>query len=339
MQDNNRTFNFPSGVKLPFALRKKVEEERAKVRADSQTTKDEYKFMTAVEPPGDSANATLSDDLVGRVFSSEDLEKRIWKATVAMVELQKQVHRGEETYYDETFNHGNIFKGWEGFLDAKDVGNSDGIGGRRVPADFRWFSSSCRSVNRSPRPSPLTVTSQSTEVDAQSRTTNDNNAPMTLSSASPDIATNIQSNAQSSLPAHDPTIADIPPGTQPQRAIEVSAETAAPDKASATDTLGLTNEQGNKRPPDTILEQKIPKKKKLNDVGNMENKDESAMKREAAETSAAVTLGGGSASIREDTKEKDPSKSAPSEARQSKKSPSQPTEKRGRGRPKRKVES
>ncbi|KAL3910776.1 MAG: hypothetical protein SGARI_001961 [Bacillariaceae sp.] len=83
-----------------------------------------------------------------------------------MVQIQQQLHRGEEVYFEDTHQHGNIFKGWESFVDAKyDVGGmgmgmlSSSRGGeeaapavmgppRRIPLDSRWFSSSCESVSK-----------------------------------------------------------------------------------------------------------------------------------------------------------------------------------------------
>ena len=44
-----------------------------------------------------------------------------------MVELQKQIQRGEETYYEETQAHGSsLYRGFETFIDARDVGTLSG---------------------------------------------------------------------------------------------------------------------------------------------------------------------------------------------------------------------
>lgn len=162
MKSSNEHFNFPSGVQLPFILRQKVQQARAKAAQEAQSTTDssitsgagsgeqppKNKFMTAMIPGGGgmaahySARAPLSAELLDRAFSTRDLETLIIKSSVALAEVQKQIHRGEEAYYEETFSHGNIFKGWEGYLDAKDVsaassssnsGPTSGSGSRRVP--------------------------------------------------------------------------------------------------------------------------------------------------------------------------------------------------------------
>ena len=64
-------------------------------------------------------------------MTSQQLESFLWKANGALTDVQKQIFKGEETYYEETFSHGNIFRGWEGYLDAKQESSesSSGAGG------------------------------------------------------------------------------------------------------------------------------------------------------------------------------------------------------------------
>jgi hypothetical protein len=73
-----------------------------------------------------------------------------------LVDIQKQIHRGEEAYYEETNNRGNLFRGWDTFVDSKEIGivNATSVpqGTRRIPADYRWFASSCKSLSRPARP-------------------------------------------------------------------------------------------------------------------------------------------------------------------------------------------
>ena len=81
-------------------------------------------------------------------------------------------HTRHISYYEETYSHGNLFRGWDAFVDAKDVGVKDATGAsRRVPADTRWFSGSCRSISRNSRPPPL-VRSLQTSGPRPSSTTN-----------------------------------------------------------------------------------------------------------------------------------------------------------------------
>ena len=141
-----------SGVQLPFILRQKVREAQAKAAqeaADGSSTKSQDKFMTARMDPVPSSTGESSTNPTGtttttttlslqstdnsnidhdRVFTSHLLETLLMKSEVALVEVQKQIYRGEEAYYEETFSHGNVFKGWEGYLDAKES-SASGSGG------------------------------------------------------------------------------------------------------------------------------------------------------------------------------------------------------------------
>ena len=99
-------------------------------------------------------------ELSNRVFTASELEECIRKTQTTMFEIQKQLHRGEEIYYEDTYNHGSIYKGWDAFVDMKDIGTSSASGSvgtqtssiRRVPADSRWFSTSCGSISRTQFP-------------------------------------------------------------------------------------------------------------------------------------------------------------------------------------------
>ena len=125
-----------SGVQLPFILRQKVREAQAKAAQEAGIDTNEDKFMTAKLDlsTGESSTSTLTstDHTIDhdRVFTSHHLETLLMKSEVALTEVQKQIYRGEEAYYEETFSHGNLFKGWEGYLDAKESASSgSGSGG------------------------------------------------------------------------------------------------------------------------------------------------------------------------------------------------------------------
>lgn len=102
-------------------------------------------------------------DLSNRIFTVSELEGYIFEMKQKMVEIQGQIYRGEEIYYESTYSHGSLFKGFDGFesCPTKDVtAPSDGpsfIQTRRVPADCRWFSASCKSVPRSAHSSQFTT--------------------------------------------------------------------------------------------------------------------------------------------------------------------------------------
>lgn len=156
------------------------------------------------EPPPSYANISLDPSAI---FTTSEIEQKLAKANAALIEIHKQLHKGEELYFQDTDHHGNLYKGWDAFIDSKadhlgigfanldgdgsngsgaGVGMMDrimgdhsriGIGGgglgsmsgtgnkasggfmnqghsgpspptRRMPADYRWFSSSAYSAAR-----------------------------------------------------------------------------------------------------------------------------------------------------------------------------------------------
>jgi hypothetical protein len=115
-----------------------------------------------------------TNELSNRVFTSSELEERIWKTTTTMVDIQRQLYRGEEIYYEDTYNHGSIYKGWDAFVETPASVSGLGGGGnggsssqtsssssRRLPADSRWFSNSCKSVTRITPPATFPLSSMS----------------------------------------------------------------------------------------------------------------------------------------------------------------------------------
>jgi hypothetical protein len=144
-----------SGVMLPRVLCRKLQKQKETSKeGGDETSKD--KNDEALSLMNASANI---------IFTAEELEERISEAKKAMEDIQKQLCRGEESYYEETNNHGNLYRGWDAFIDAKDaasVPQSLGTSNRRMPADHRWFSSSCVSIGRLSYPAPLSTRSLST---------------------------------------------------------------------------------------------------------------------------------------------------------------------------------
>lgn len=162
------SLNTSSGILLPLLLRRKWMMEKTA-------------STPSLEMKPDSGFSTNEASIVSnRVFTSSNLEERITKTAAAMVDIQKQVHRGEESYYDDTYSHGNLFRGWDAFVDAKDVGTSGNSAlqptGRRIPGDFRWFSGSCRSLSRTTR--PLFLTQNKLPIGSSS-----NDTPVTVNSS------------------------------------------------------------------------------------------------------------------------------------------------------------
>jgi len=149
----NRTRN--SGVILPLLLRRALKQSKAK---DEET-------VTEAAAPAETVHTgngkQLFDRFSSRIFTADELEEELKLTSQAIVSLEKQIQCGEETYFDETYNHGNIFQQWDGFIDAREVGGSSsaadnssntatasagsiGSGAqKRMPADHRWMSNSC----------------------------------------------------------------------------------------------------------------------------------------------------------------------------------------------------
>lgn len=271
----DQKFNFPSGVQLPFILRKKAEEQRAQaVRGDaSATTDDSTTFPMTFAAQSQSTEPGRANDLRNRTFTSEELDNKIWKATVALVEIQKQIHRGEDAYYEETFGHGNLFRGWEGFLDAKDVGATSNS---KPPKDTRWFSGSS-SISRAARPPPISTQWSTTAhlpsrpfpvprstssvnvplapADAASASTV-SAGPMTESSTNATIETTSLPPPSADTEASTTTKAAPPPKTIPAPASAPAANPSAPPKKPEADAKAVSSSSDSFR---------IPKKKKKGD--------------------------------------------------------------------------
>lgn len=72
----------------------------------------------------------------------DDIEGTLAETCQALQEIQRQIQKGEETYFEETTSHANIFKGWDAFLDVRLEAPAAVTQVRRMPADYKWMSSS-----------------------------------------------------------------------------------------------------------------------------------------------------------------------------------------------------
>ncbi|CAJ1945350.1 unnamed protein product [Cylindrotheca closterium] len=132
----------PSGEKLPLFLLKKWRKRNQGADVSSASS-------IAGDTNSQSLKASCGSQ-ADRLFSIGEIENRLRKTAAAVSNLQKQIYRGEELYYEDTMPHRNICKGGlEGFVDTKDVvsGDSGLTRGlhqsiRKVPGDVRWFSES-----------------------------------------------------------------------------------------------------------------------------------------------------------------------------------------------------
>uniref|UniRef100_A0A7S1GMH7 Chromatin modification-related protein MEAF6 n=1 Tax=Cyclophora tenuis TaxID=216820 RepID=A0A7S1GMH7_CYCTE len=145
----------PSGLALPRILKRKLISQLSTAEAKVETERPLEALKTTKRQRNDAMN----------VFTGEELEGYLMRASLAVVEIQKQLYKGEEVYHEGTNAHGNLFRGWDAFVDLKDIGigagnssihlTSGSSGTRRMPTDQRWFSGSCRSVMKNSRPVPI----------------------------------------------------------------------------------------------------------------------------------------------------------------------------------------
>lgn len=152
-------FSYPSGVVLPPILKRKLDSRNGGVGpTNSVASNDNLSGVKRRRVEGKTGSATG--------LNADEMEAYFMRASSVMVEVQKQLYRGEEVYHEDTNAHGNVFRGWDAFVDLKDVGVGagsssmhlvSGSGTRRMPSDQRWFSGSCRSVMKNSRPASFFV--------------------------------------------------------------------------------------------------------------------------------------------------------------------------------------
>lgn len=145
----------PSGSVLPLFLRRKWKAENDASPTET-TTKRSPQHQADYDDQYPQITRAERSRIIHRVFTAQEISERMEQMSKnVLVDIQKQIYRGEEAYYEETSGHGNLFRGWDAFADSKDAAPhaaSMPQGTRRVPADCRWFASSCTSASRSSRP-------------------------------------------------------------------------------------------------------------------------------------------------------------------------------------------
>ena len=155
-------------------------------------------------PPSSNINAIRMNNLntesnpSNKASSSSSLRSYIHQSYAKLTSIQRQLHRGEESYYEDTYSRGNLFQGWDNIwieqqhsnssadsagacaggsgmlFDSLESSGSETIGTaggggtnnatttnnsnnninkhsksipiRKMPQDYRWFSSSCTSI-------------------------------------------------------------------------------------------------------------------------------------------------------------------------------------------------
>jgi hypothetical protein len=226
---SNCSSNRYSGEVLPLILREKLQQKSGAI--------DDYSSLAAgIDScqPERARGLTVEDR--NRKFTADELEDELWKMSQALVETQQQIVRGEEVYYEETQAYGsNLFRGWETFIDSRDVGNSNGTGvqgggPRRVPNDFRWFSSSATSLStRHLKPEPMGVGSRmSSTVTSAASTSDVSEAPAPTKSVVPSAPVSTKSDV-AKMPRKDPSRSSTaePPNTRQEPPPKVVVESSA----------------------------------------------------------------------------------------------------------------
>jgi hypothetical protein len=243
---SNSSSNRFSGEVLPLILREKLQQ-KSGASADSSTVN------TGIGSCQPKIGRGLSVEDRNRKFTADELEDQLWKVSQALVETQTQIVRGEEVYYEETQAYGsNLFRGWETFIDSRDVGNPNsttvqGGGSRRVPNDFRWFSSSATSLaSRHLKPEPMGSRMSSTLTSAASAasTSDVSEAPAPTKSAAPSAPVSNKSEA-ARVPRNDPSSigeSPAPPSTKQEPGPKAGAEPSANVDSKKTEATESSKE-------------------------------------------------------------------------------------------------
>lgn len=141
------TMNRVSGLVLPLILRQKLQQRRDNDNDDSAAAT----IIKATIDPLTKTPASADDR--NRTCTADYLEDELWRSSQALTEVQRQIVKGEEVYYEETQAYGsNIYRGWDGFIDSRDIsshsnsGSMHHLNNRRMPHDFRWFSASAMAL-------------------------------------------------------------------------------------------------------------------------------------------------------------------------------------------------
>ena len=119
-----------SGVCLPLLLRQGLKAKEGATGSSGATTSATEQAATTTtttpntaavhRPPVPNVHASWRDP--GRIFTVSELEERLHRTSRALVDITKQIQRGEETYYEESqvLSAGcNIFRGWDLLIDAR----------------------------------------------------------------------------------------------------------------------------------------------------------------------------------------------------------------------------
>jgi hypothetical protein len=143
----------PSAKVLPFMLQQKLIRQ---LQERNIPCKSKAVITTSLTSKRDDEYS--SDHL----YTTSELDDELHRVDIAIAASRQGIQAAEETYYEETATQGNIFNGWDGFIDSRDIVGSlsernhhvvhasSNAAMRRMPMDHRWFSNShvSRSTSR-----------------------------------------------------------------------------------------------------------------------------------------------------------------------------------------------
>jgi hypothetical protein len=219
------------------------------------------------------------EDEVLPLSRMDRLERVIQRTADEMAEMQKQIQREEEVYYEDTYGFGNLISGFESVLDARGV-VGDGGGGfgsnanllRRMPADARWFSLPLRAYPMPPPPAitdqvPITVEDEDNEACGHSRRSATMASPSAAAlvpvSAKRESSASVSSNIEEAPPPSDREDDDDETNALEGEDEDDDGNDDAPAEAAASvAAVAEPRETRSKRKSTTPLPSRRPKRKK-----------------------------------------------------------------------------
>ena len=171
------------GNSWPPALRRRLGLPSTSCSSTSKSSKNDELSTNIDKLPTTQSSVTHTTS----TLSSHELRQYIHKTYSTLTSIQRQLHRGEESYFEQTYSHGNLLQGWDniwieqhhnhhnsnsytsytnsssgmysssGGGMGEDGTSSNSINNhahhmnnhnksipiRKMPADYRWFTSSC----------------------------------------------------------------------------------------------------------------------------------------------------------------------------------------------------
>ncbi|KAL7488725.1 hypothetical protein ACHAW6_014345 [Cyclotella cf. meneghiniana] len=160
MSDADADPQRPTGTAWPPPLRQALSLPESAVCA--RKDEDDSATITTLSNTSSQSDTT---------FTTSQLRQYIHRCYATISSLQRQLHRGEESYFEESYAHGNLFSGWDNIWieagipaassgennsgssaaadgHAVSVGVQKSAPSRKMPNDHRWFSSSCHIAPR-----------------------------------------------------------------------------------------------------------------------------------------------------------------------------------------------